>query len=99
MNKKSKFNLRSFFKNEKQKADNIGVIEIPTERHGGVIKISLDWSYDELGMKTVVFKKYQPRLQAKQTVGIFVAGGASVDKAVREANMKYSMSAKEVMIP
>ena len=41
-----------------------------------------------MGEKTVVFKKYEHRVLARQTVGVIIAGGASVDKAVRETNVR-----------
>lgn len=95
---KNNKSVLQIFKGRKQKANYVNVVGSPVERHGGVVKISLDWQYDESGDKSVAFKKYEPRGHSKQTVGIFIAGGASVDRAVREANVKC-LSVKGVVIP
>lgn len=79
---------------KKNRVVNVGVVEKPTERHGGVVRVALDWGYDTSGEKTIVFKKSEPHIQAKRTVGIFVAGGATIDKAVREANLKCEVIGK-----
>lgn len=97
MGKNSKSVLQ-IFKGRKEKTNYVNVEGVPVERHGGVVKISLDWQYDESGDKSVAFKKYEPRGHSKQTIGIFIAGGASVDRAVQEANVK-SLSVKGVVIP
>ena len=90
--------VQQLFKGRKQKTNYVNIVGVPVERHGGVVKISLDWQYDESGDKSVAFKKYEPRGHSKQTIGIFIAGGVSVDRAVQEANEK-SLSVKGVVIP
>jgi len=95
---KNRKSVLQIFKGRKQKTNYVNVVEVPAERHGGVVKISLDWQYDEFGDRSVAFKKYEPRGHSKQTVNIFIAGGASVDRAVQEANTKC-LSVKSAEIP
>lgn len=97
MSKKEKPSFH-LFGGKKQKGDNEKSEVKTIVRRGGVVKIALDWHLDAMGEKTVVFKKYQPQVQGNKTIGIFIAGGASVDKAVREANVRC-MSKEGVIVP
>lgn len=51
---------------------------------GGVVKVQINRVSDAQGVKSISFKKVSS--SAKSTCGIFVAGGAKIDKIVASAN-------------
>lgn len=57
-------------------------------QRGGVIRFSLMLSSEDGSKKKICFNQVKPNTNAKPVVGIFVAGGSEIDKAVYEANVR-----------
>ena len=55
---------------------------------GGVVRFSLILNSENGDKKKICFNRVEPNTKTKSVIGIFVAGGSEIDKAVYDANVR-----------